>query len=241
MHCSMHLGKWARGAFAAVVTLVSIPIVLPVAIASIVISTRRFWRLRTGDVLGTSYVVLHPPKKHSEFHVLEISKPCILYTWKNTDVAHYCLSCMLPESSFTELMRPLQCTKRLPLHEVTELLMAGETGGYRTINHNEYYGYLGEKELSWMRRRSFEITRPARVIQRAWRAHVARRREAAARVITRAALHFLYRPNAWGYEEGLRRWRDGLHGTQENLSHLTPRQARKLSHQPSSAHGIVRV
>ncbi|NCB27798.1 MAG: hypothetical protein EOM62_20450 [Bacteroidia bacterium] len=98
------------------------------------------------------------------------------------------------------------------MHEVVELLMAEDTG-YWFIEHdapiNRYaFEDRYEQYMFWMRCRAFELMRPVRVIQRAWRAHAERRREAAARVITRAALHFLYRPKGWAYEAGSCRWHE---------------------------------
>ena len=40
----------------------------------------------------------------------------------------------------------------------------------------------------------FELLRPICLIQKTWRTYRARRREKAAYVISRAVLHFLYRP-----------------------------------------------
>jgi len=212
----MHLGEWACAALGAIVVapivLLSIPIALPAAIISTTVSIRRFWRLRTGDVLGTTFVVLHPPKKGSEFRVLEINNYFItLHVWKSVDTAYRGMFRIIPESFLEIACDPFRCKKRLPMHEVSDLLTE-DTTGFRVVNHDDGNRYLieyvGEQDMYWMRCRSFELTRPVRVIQRAWRAHAAKRREAAARVITRAALHFLYRPNGWAYEAGSRRWHE---------------------------------
>ena len=222
----MHLGEWLCAALGVVIVapiaLVSIPIALPLAIVAIVSITKctwRFWRLRTGDVLrrgcGTSFVVIHPPKKDSEFRCLELNNQYIvipvLHVWKNVGIAQSDLARILPESLTETICDPMRCTKRLPLHRVTELL-AGENAEYRCVIHDTIhryrYGFVGEDERFWMRLTAFEFMRPVRVIQRAWRAHAARRRQAAARVITRAALNFLYRPNGRMYEAASRRWHD---------------------------------
>jgi hypothetical protein len=211
----MRLGELACAALYAVavapIVILSIPIALPATILSVTISKRRFWRLRTGDVLGASYVVLHPPKRGSEFRVLCTKDPCTLHVWKGVDTAHDTLFETLPDGFIETVFNPMRRTKRLRAYEVAELLLAGESGRYRAIKHDENRHscvYAGEQDLFWMRCRSFELLRPVRVIQRAWRAHAARRREAAARVITRAALHFLYRPKGWAYDAGSRSWHE---------------------------------
>jgi len=164
----MHLGEWACVGLSAVVVapivLVSIPIALPAAIMSVIIFNRRFWRLQTGDVLGTSYVVLHPPKRGSKFRILKLDNPNTLHVWNNVDTAESDLCRILPES-FMETMYPIRCTKRLPLHEVVELLMAGDAGGYRSIKHDApakryFCEYADEQDLLWMRCRSFEQAEP---------------------------------------------------------------------------------
>jgi len=191
------------------IALVSIPIVLPAAIISVIISNRRFWRLQTGDVIGTSYVVLHPPKRGYGFRILKFNKYKGFHVWNNVDKAESDMFKVLSES-FMEIICPIRCTKRLPLHEVVELLMAEDTG-YWSIEHDPPTGIYSfedryEQNMFWMQCKAFELVRPVRVIQRAWRAHAARRREAAARIITRAAIHFLYRPKGWAYEAGSCRW-----------------------------------
>jgi hypothetical protein len=66
---------------------------------------------------------------------------------------------------------------------VTPVVMVGWIDGVR----------LGPARADLERLR-WRLQRPARKIQRAWRAHRQRRREAAARVIERAVLHALHRP-----------------------------------------------
>ena len=214
----MHLSEWFCDALGVVIiapfVLVSIPVLLPATIVSITLSTRRFWRLRAGDVLGTSFVVLRPPNKATEFRVVDLRPPCVLHVWKNVSDAHSYLFSFLPQS-FTETMcNPMRCTRRLPLFKVAELL--AEPHSYCVVRDGDqsgtYHRHSGEDPF-WMRLTEFELLRPIRLIQRAWRAHAARCRQAAARVITRAALHFLYRPRGKGYEEASRRWHNASSGS----------------------------
>ena len=206
----MHFREWACAAFGMVIivpfALVAIPILLPVAIATLTVSTWRFWRLRTGDVLGTSFVVLHPPNEASDFRVIEMWPPYVLHVWGNAGDARTDLFLEMP------VCDPVRCTRRLPLSKVAEML--ADTPGFcvcvhdidRSIRHADRQ--TGEVARFWRRLSVFELLRPVRLIQRAWRAHAARRRQAAARVITRAALHFLYRPGGRGHEAALHRWHE---------------------------------
>ena len=208
----MRLSEWVRAALGTVIigpfVLVSIPFLLPVAIVSVTLAKRRFWRLRTGDVLGASFVVLHPPKKGSEFRLVELLPPCGLHVWKIASDAHSDLEFrrILPETLTEIMFNPMRCTGRLPLSKVAELLAATRYCWVHDTVHRSGSRHSDEVERFWRQLTEFELLRPVRLIQRAWRAHAARRRRAAARVITRAALHFLYRPRGRGYEAASRRW-----------------------------------
>ena len=217
----MHLIERACGALGMVIVapfaLVSIPILLPALIVSSTLAIRRFWRLRAGDVLGTSFVVLHPPNKGSEFRLVELCNgyPCVLHVWKNVSDAQSFLFRILPESFTDAVCNPMRCTRRQSMFKVAELL--AEPRSYIVVHDSVYSNKV---ERFWRELTEFELLRPVRLIQRAWRDHAVRRRQAAAYVITRAALHFLYRPKGKGYEAALRRWR---HGTEASMHHMDVR------------------
>lgn len=194
--------------------IISIPFVLPAAIVSVTLSKRKFWRLRAGDVIAlsgcTSFVVLHAPERSSEFHIIETRfDNCFLRIWTNANDAYTYMFNMGPCSTFVELIDPLRYKGRMPVYKVAEMLAAIDNAYFRhDVVSRGVYRSMGEDERRWVRCTLFELMRPVRVIQRAWRAHYEMRRKAAARVISDAALHFLYRPKGVGYNAALRRWHD---------------------------------
>lgn len=200
----------------ATLVLASTPLLLPVVAVGVCRSSWRFWKLRVGDVIGndgdTTFVVLHPPNRTAEFRCISIapdSSHGALNVWKTAEDAREFFFKVLPTSFTTVMFVPMRPKGREPISKIAEWL-AQPLDVNIHVRMGRYKWTSGranpEAAQQLTRISEFELLRPVRLIQRAWRAYSSRRRQDAARIITRAALRFLYRPGGWGYANAECSW-----------------------------------
>lgn len=195
--------------------LASTPLLLPVIAVKIYRSTRRFWKLRIGDVIGSgnnTFIVLHPPNRTAEFRCIRIGphSSYVLNVWEKAEDAHEFFFKVLPTSLNETIFVPMCPKGREPLSKIAEWLAQPPNAVHihARVGASRCKLIIGNADAAQHLTRisEFELLRPVRLIQRAWRAYSARRRQAAAHIITQAALRFLYRPGGWGYATAESSW-----------------------------------
>ena len=176
------------------------PITLPIYAVVALTRRRRFWKLRTGDVFGSFkehapiFVVIRPPSCKDVIIFLEVWHPHLntLFVFRDAQRAYQLFE------------TPPFATMTLQHHDVVDLVLNTDINGGTCVE-----GLLEphQRPRDWKVYAIFLLTRPVRVIQRAWRAHM-RRRRAAVEVISRTVLEFLYRPGGAMYRRGEKRWHE---------------------------------
>jgi hypothetical protein len=186
---------------AAATALVAAPVWLPMMIASYALSAQRFNLLRTGDVIksshGNAFVVLRPPgRRRGGVLCAELfGGISMLREWSTADEA-FTFFCRDPRRTLANVLSP--CISRVETRPLVDLVAVIQKSYVLEQPH----------ALTWrVRVATFELLRPVRLIQRAWREYRVRRREAAAREIARAILDFLYRPGGACHVVTAARWR----------------------------------
>jgi hypothetical protein len=179
------------------------PVLVPVALAAWAISLSRLRRLRPfdsfhEDACDLQVVFLSSPRD-GPFDVLVVQRSVF---W-NKRICHMRFE---QHRSVCELVAPalapirVACAARSRRVGLAELLgweaelhelLGWEDAGVVITSHFVREARRALAHLRW------RLERPARVVQRAWRAHRRRRRGRAVAIIERAALHALYRPGGW--------------------------------------------
>jgi hypothetical protein len=208
MHWSEGLCIGLAAPLLLVAALVAAPVALPVLLASYALSAQRFNLLRTGDVIrsshGDAFVVLRPPgRRRGGVLCAELfGGLSVLREWSTADEAFtFFYRYRAPYRTPADILRP--CVSRVSTRPLADLVAVIQ----KSFVAWELNGLEQPRALAWrVRVAAFELLRPVRLIQRAWREYHARRREAAAREIARAILDFLYRPGGACHVTAAARW-----------------------------------